>query len=186
VVRPFAWSSSAVVCAVVLGLGSGLVAFIATAAAESSGDWRITTRVDSVTGAKILNVRLEARKTAHDGLFLAPDALLQLGCLKNHPLIHVAFAFQIGSKADSEISYRFDNQPAQPVEARILRGLRIMVIEDKNEVAKFIDGLATANALYLVISSLDKGRTSAEFRVAGAQTPIEWITANCGPKAKKM
>jgi len=60
------------------------------------------------------------------------------------------------------------------------------VIEDKNEVAKFIDGLATANALYLVISSLDKGRTSAEFRVAGAQTPIEWVAANCGPATKKM
>jgi hypothetical protein len=185
-VRPLVWISSALACALVLVLGSGLVAFIATATAESSGDWQITTKVDSVTGAKILNVRLEARKTAHDGLFLPPDALLQLGCLKNHPLIHVTFAFQIGSKGDSEISYRFDNQPAQPIEARILRGLRIMVIEDKNEVAKFIDGLATANALYHVISSLDKGRTSAEFRVAGAQAPIEWVTANCGPNARKM
>jgi hypothetical protein len=61
-----------------------------------------------------------------------------------------------------------------------------MVIEDKDEVAKFIDGLATANALCFVMSSLDKGRTSAGFRVAGAQTLIEWITTNCGPKAKKM
>jgi hypothetical protein len=133
-----------------------------------------------------LNVKLEARKTAHDGLFLPPHALLQLGCLKNHPLIHFTFAFQIGSKGDSEISYRFDEQPAQPVEARILRGLRIMVIEDKKEVARFFDGLAAANALYVVISSLDRGRTSAEFRVAGAQTPIEWIAANCGPKTKTM
>jgi hypothetical protein len=157
-----------------------------TAAAESSGDWQISTRVDSVTGAKILNVKLEARKTAHDGLFLPPHALLQLGCLKNHPLIHFTFAFQIGSKGDSEISYRFDEQPAQPVEARILRGLRIMVIEDKKEVATFFDGLAAANALYVVVSSLDKGRTSAEFRVAGAQTAIEWIAANCGPTTQKM
>jgi len=91
------------------GLSAAAVAFLCglcaltAAAAESSGDWQITTKVDSVTGAKILNVRLEARKTAHDGLFLPPDALLQLGCLKNHPLIHVTFAFQIGSKGDSEI-----------------------------------------------------------------------------------
>ena len=143
-------------------------------------------RTDRVTGAKILNVKLEARKTAHDGLFLPPDALLQLGCLKNHPLIHFTFAFQIGSKGNSEISYRFDEQPAQPVEARILRGLKIVVIEDKKAVAKFVDELATATTLYFVISSLDKGRTSAEFRVAGAQTPIEWIAANCGAKTKNM
>jgi hypothetical protein len=175
-----------VALAVLVGIASARGPLIAGAAAESSGDWQINVRTDSITGAKILNVKLEARKTAHDGLFLPPDAVLQLGCLKSHPLIHVSFAFQIGSKGDSEISYRFDQQPTEPVEARILRGLRIMVIEDKKEVAKFIDGLATANALFLVISSLDKGRTSAEFRVAGAQTAIDWITVNCGPKTKKM
>jgi hypothetical protein len=61
-----------------------------------------------------------------------------------------------------------------------------VVIEDKKAVAKFVDELATATTLYFVISSLDKGRTSAEFRVAGAQTPIEWIAANCGAKTKNM
>lgn len=78
------------------------------------------------------------------------------------------FAFQIGSKADSEILYRFDEKPMQPVEARILRGLRIFVIEDKTEVKQFLAGLPTANALFIEIHSLDKGRTSAEFRAAGA------------------
>jgi hypothetical protein len=114
----FARFPSAVVLALLLGVCAGR-GFIATAAAESSGDWQIKIEVDSVTGAKILNVKLRSRKTAHDGLFLPPDAVLQLGCLKNHPLIHFSFAFQIGSKADSEISYRFDEQPGQPVEARI-------------------------------------------------------------------
>jgi hypothetical protein len=74
----------------------------------------------------------------------------------------------------------------QPVEARILRGLEIFVIEDKTEVKQFLDGLATANALYLEISSLDKGRTSAEFRVAGAQRGIDLLTAVCRPSSKKM
>ena len=119
-------------------------------------------------------------------MFLPPDALLQLVCLKNKPLIHVMFAFQIGSKADSEILYRFDEKPMQPVEARILRGLRIFVIENKTEVKQFLDGLATANALYIQISSLDKGGTSAEFRVAGAQQGIDVLTAYCKPAAKKM
>jgi hypothetical protein len=101
------------------------------------------------------------------------------------PLIHVMFAFQIGSKADSEIRYRFDEKPMQPVEARILRGLRIFVIENKTEVKQFLDGLATANALYIQIRSLDKGGTSAEFRVAGAQRGIDLLAAYCGPTTKK-
>ena len=111
---------SAVVLSALLGVCAGRDALIAAAAAESAGDWRITKEIDSVTGAKILNRKIEARKTAHDGLFLPPDALLQLGCLKNQPPIHVMFAFQIGSKADSEIFYRFDDKPAQPIETRIL------------------------------------------------------------------
>jgi hypothetical protein len=73
------------------------------------------------------------------------------------------FAFQIGSKADSEIFYRFDDKPPQPVEARILRGLKIFVIEDKTEVKQFLDALAKANALYIMISSLDKVRQARSF-----------------------
>jgi hypothetical protein len=68
---------SAVVLSALLGVCAGRDALIAAAAAESSGDWRITKEIDSVTGAKILNMKIEARKTAHDGLFLPPDALLQ-------------------------------------------------------------------------------------------------------------
>ena len=74
----------------------------------------------------------------------------------------------------------------QPVEARILRGLKIFVIETKTEVKQFLDGLATANALYIQISSLDKGSTSAEFRVAGAQRGIDVLSAYCKPASKKM
>ena len=60
------------------------------------------------------------------------------------------------------------------------------MIEDKTEVKQFLDGLATANALYIPISSLDKGRTSAEFRVAGAQRGIDLLGAYCKPGSKKM
>ena len=179
------FSLSVVVLALLLGAGAGSNLLVAAAGAESSGDWQITAKVDDVAKTKVFNVKLEARKTAHDGLFLPPDAILQLVCLKSQPLIHVMFAFQIGSKADSEILYRFDEKPMQPVEARILRGLKIFVIEDKTEVKQFLDGLATANALYIEIGSLDKGRTSAEFRVAGAQRGIDLLTTYCKPASKK-
>ena len=56
--------------------GSNLL--VVTAGAESSGDWQITVKVDEAAKTKVFNVKLEARKTAHDGLFLPPDALLQL------------------------------------------------------------------------------------------------------------
>ena len=62
--------------------------------------------------------------------------------------------------------------------------MKIFVIEDKTRVKQFLDGLAKANALYIMISSLDKGKTSAEFRVAGAQTPIDLLSANCPVKKK--
>ena len=175
-----------VVLACLAGAGAGSDLIVATAAAESSGDWQISAKVDDVAKTKVLNVKVEARKTTHDGLFLPPDALLQLVCLKDKPLIHVMFAFQIGSKADSEILYRFDAGPMQRVEPRILRGLKIFVIETKTEVKQFLDGLATANALYIQISSLDKGSTSAEFRVAGAQRGIDVLSAYCKPASKKM
>jgi hypothetical protein len=84
-VEAFARVRSGAAALLLCGACAGSAHFIATAAAESSGDWQIATRTDRVTGAKILNVKLEARRTAHDGLFLPPDALLQLGCLKNHP-----------------------------------------------------------------------------------------------------
>ena len=54
---------SAVVLSALLGVCAGRDALIAAAAAESSGDWRITKEIDSVTGAKILHMKIEARKT---------------------------------------------------------------------------------------------------------------------------
>ena len=110
---PFLRLLPAAVVAVLLGICAGQRGFVANAAAESSGDWQITAKVDEAAKTKMLNVKLEARKTAHDGLFLPPDAVLQLVCLKGQPLIHFTFAFQIGSKADSEILYRFDEKPMQ-------------------------------------------------------------------------
>ena len=51
----------------------------------------------------------------------------------------------------------------QPVEAHILRGLKIFVIEKKTEVKQFLGGLAMANSLYIQISSLDKGARALSF-----------------------
>ena len=55
--------------------------------------------------------------------------------------------------------------------------------EDRGE--QFLDGLATANALYIQISSLDMGSTSAEFRVAGAQHGIDVLSPPIASLASK-
>ena len=152
-----------VVIACLAGVGAGSNLLVATVAAESSGDWQITAKVDEAAKTKVLNVKVEARKTAHDGLFLPPDALLQLICLKNKPLIHVMFAFQIGSRLIPKFAIALTKSRCSRSRPRILRGLKIFVIEKKTEVKQFLDGLATANALYIQISSLDKAVRALSF-----------------------
>jgi hypothetical protein len=97
----------------------------------------------------------------------------------------VIFGFRIGTNADSEFSYRFDDHADHGVEARTLRDSSVAVIEDKAEVAQFMKELAPANVLYVVISSMAKGRTSAEFRVTGPQAAIDTLSAGCPSKTKK-
>ena len=39
------------------------------------------------------------------------NAFLQLGCLKNEPIVRVALEVKIGSTRNSELGYRFDEKP---------------------------------------------------------------------------
>jgi hypothetical protein len=168
-----------------VGAVSALCACAATgplgAAAEttSSGAWRISKGIDSVTGVKTANIQLVSDKTSHGGLTFPGGAGLQLGCFKGQPVVHFEFGFQIGSKSDSEITYRFDEKPAHAIKPHILRGLEMMVIEDKAEATQFMNELATANRLYVTINSLAKGSSAAAFNVAGAPAAIELIRTAC-------
>ena len=80
-----------VVIACLAGVGAGSNLLVALWQPNLPGIGRLRRRSDEAAKTKVLNVKVEARKTAHDGLFLPPDALLQLVCLKNKPLIHVVF-----------------------------------------------------------------------------------------------
>jgi hypothetical protein len=55
----------------------------------------------------------------------------------------------------------------------------MMVIEDRSEVAQFMNLLATANTLYLTINSLAEGGSTASFDVAGASPAIELVHKAC-------
>ena len=110
----------------------------------------------------------------------AQPAQLQLTCFERNPVVRFSFEFKIGSDKNSALGYRFDDKPGRDnVESRILLGYTVIVIEDKAAVAQFIDELANSNTLYLRIRSLNAGRTTAEFRVAGAAAAVQAALAEC-------
>jgi hypothetical protein len=145
----------------------------------SSGEWQISKATDSVSGEKAANIQLISNKTSQGSLTFPGGAKLQLVCFNGQAVAHFQFGFQIGSKADSEISYRFDDKPAHTIKPHILRGLEMMVIENKAEVSQFMKELATANTLYLTINSLAKGSSAASFNVTGAAPAIELVHRAC-------
>ena len=54
---------SAVVLSALLGVCAGRDALIAAAAAESSGDWRITEKTNAITGSPVDRAAFAASKT---------------------------------------------------------------------------------------------------------------------------
>jgi hypothetical protein len=144
-----------------------------------SGEWKISRSTDSVSGEKTADIQLISSATSHGSYSFPGAAKLQLVCFKGQPMVHFQFGFQIGSKADSEISYRFDDKSTHAIKPHILRGLEIMVIEDKGEVAQLMKELAAANTLYVTINSLAKGGSTASFNVAGASAAIDLVHKAC-------
>ena len=152
------------------GLGSPATTIV-------SGEWRSQT--DRITGAPISSAMLQSSRTAHSGLAATPQAMLQLACFKGQPIIRLAFAFQVGATSNSVFGYRFDEKPGHEINVHFLQGNDVFVIENKRDVAQFVSGLAAANNLYVQVRSLNKGRTSAEFRVSGGQPAIDAAFAGC-------
>ncbi|HWL74411.1 MAG TPA: hypothetical protein VNQ74_11105, partial [Burkholderiaceae bacterium] len=73
-----------------------------------------------------------------------------------------------------------DDKPGRDnVESRVILGHTVIVIEDKTAVAQFVDELVSSNLLYLRIRSINAGRTTAEFRVAGAAAAVQAGFAEC-------
>jgi hypothetical protein len=151
-----------------------------TANTVSSGEWKIERQTDRVTGSAIASALLMTKNSSHSGEDFAKPAQLQLTCFERNPLVRFSFEFKIGSDKNSALGYRFDDKPGRDnVESRILLGYTVIVIEDKAMVAQFVDELVSSNMLYLRIRSLNAGRTTAEFRVAGAAAAVQAALAEC-------
>lgn len=172
-----------IVVFIVLALGLGACAdpYVSTTANTiSSGEWRIERQADRVTGNAIASALLRTRNSSHSGEDYAKPAQLQLTCFERNPVVRFSFEFKVGSDDNSALGYRFDDKPGRDnFASRILLGYTVLVIEDKAAVAQFVDELVNSNTLYLRIRSLNAGRTTAEFRVAGAAAAVQAALAEC-------
>lgn len=162
------------------GCGVARDPYVAGANTVSSGEWKIERTADRVTGNPITSASLFTRNSSHSGEDYAKLAQLQLVCFERNPVVRFAFAFKVGSDKNSMLGYRFDDKAGRDnVESRVLLGSTVVVIEDKTAVAQFVDELVSSNLLYLRIRSLTAGRTTAEFRVAGAAPAVQAGFAEC-------
>jgi hypothetical protein len=146
----------------------------------SSGEWKIERQIDRVTGAPISSATLMTNRVSNSYMMVAPPARLQLACFKEHAAVAIAFAFKIGSTRNAELAYRFDAKPGHEPRVRIVDDYKSVLIDDPNEVMRFTGDMATSDGLYLHIRSLTAaGRTSTEFKVAGAPPATAAAYAGC-------
>lgn len=154
--------------------------FVTEQGETRSRDWWIVRQVDRVTDAELPSAFVYAE--ASNSNFNYPRiSSLQLTCMEEKkPLIRFAFDFKIGTGDNSVLGYRFDDLPGhQDIPVRVLRNNKIITIEDRNAIARFVAELDKAEVLYVRVRSIDGGRTAVEYPVSGAWTAIRAAFTNC-------
>lgn len=154
--------------------------FVTSAGQTKSGEWQIENQIDRVTGAKVPSVMLTGASSNNNVDDSKPGAL-QMTCFGNKPLVRFGFEFKVGADSNSFIGYRFDDKPGRDNIAgvRFLQDYRMVVIDNKADVAQFVSDLEGAHKLYVRIRSLNAGRTSAEFIVDGSPAAVQAAFADC-------
>lgn len=169
-----------VVVACLLGACAGRDPYVFSELNKVSGNWTIDKTVDRVTGAPTASAILTTQTASNSGVPQPGNAMLQLTCFENNPIVRLSFDFKIGTDKNSVLGYRFDDKPGRDnVVSRILVGYTVLVVEDPAEVARFVADLATSAALVVRIRSLNAGRTVADFKLDGAGPAIETGFAGC-------
>jgi hypothetical protein len=145
----------------------------------TAGSWYIAHQIDRVTGAELPSAVTFA--LASNTYAEYPRASqLQLTCVDRKPLVRLAFDFKIGADRDSVLGYRFDDKPGhENVEARILRGQKILILESETDLARFIGEISGSRKLYVRIRSMTGGRTAAEYDLDGSAAALQAAYARC-------
>ena len=142
------------------------------------GNWQFETTTDRTTGQPLSGAMLPARST-HSDEFFTKEALLQLMCFRNEPVVRFAFELKIGSERNMEFSYRFDERPGRQANVHVSRGNAVATIEDADDVRTFIDDMRPSKKLYVLIRTLNAGRSTVEFDLEGAPQAIAQAYALC-------
>ena len=135
-------------------------------------------QTDRITGAPISSSALAAKSSRQHEVF-PKSALLQLMCFKEGPVARFAFEVKVGSARNSEFGYRFDEKPGRQINPRFVDDYRSAIIDRPDELRAFIADLQTSQTLYVLIRSLNVGRTSVEFKLDGAQAAVAAAYASC-------
>lgn len=145
-----------------------------------SGAWDIEGKIDRVSDKPnyVAGMLTRARSSSTE-LFKLELANLQLLCFDDAPVVYFKFANKVGSNRYSRLSYRFDGNAGQSVNVRILPDSKTIVIDDRNDVARFVDEMRTASNLIVQVFSLTKFLSTADFKVEGAQKAIDAVYAGC-------
>jgi hypothetical protein len=145
-----------------------------------AGSWRIDRQVDRITAAPVAGASVNTQSSSNTSEIGSRPALLQLTCFENKPIAKLGFSFKIGADRNTTLGYRFDDKPGRDnVESRVLFGNQVIVIEDRAAVSQFVADLAGSSALYVRVRSLNGPRTSADFKVDGADAAIQAAYADC-------
>jgi hypothetical protein len=75
-----------------------------------AGNWQTEKQLDRITGATISSSTLAA-KSSHTRKPFQKNAVLQLLCFRDKPIVRFGFEVTIGSTRNSDLGHRFDENP---------------------------------------------------------------------------
>jgi hypothetical protein len=138
-------------------------------------------QIDRVTGTQIASA-ITVGRASNTNVAFPQNASLQLWCFVGKPIASFRFDFKVGNDRSSYLGYRFDEKPGHEIGGQFVASAMSVAIEEPDEIATFVDELATSKTLYIRIRSFNAGRTAAEFKVDGAPEAIAAAYATCPVK----
>jgi hypothetical protein len=157
----------------------GEEASLTPAAPPAASAWTINRKIDRITGQPAPSAHVITTKTSRSGRHLLGGVAVELLCFEKKPVVKVIFSLRAGANRNSTFAYRFDEKPGREIKATFLQDHKTVVIDQTAELAQFLDELATANTLFVRVTSLFAGNSSAEFRVHGGKQAIDAVVGEC-------
>jgi hypothetical protein len=173
------WIGAALACALLTSCARDPI--VTGTAMATAGNWHVEQGTDRITGTPIFSAITLTHTVSTSKIIFPPPVMMQLSCFKEAPTVVVRFPFKIGSTRNAEFGYRFDDKPGHIGNVRFVDDYKSVIIEDKDEVTRFVGELTTSHVLYVLIRALSVGRTAAEFNLDGAPTAINAAYAGCPP-----